>query len=252
MISTPYFFKVLLIFSNNCFLGSSKFIFLHHKQNARMALFSFTEENYIKSIFHLSNSDKMVSTNAIAQELNTKPASVTDMLQKLAEKDILVYQKYKGVKLKALGKDIAIRTIRKHRLWECFLVDKLEFGWDEVHEVAEQLEHIQSPKLTDSLDRFLAYPSYDPHGDPIPNKQGEFPSSLGKTLDAFVPGDTVKVKAVKDSSPQFLRYLEKLQIDLQSKIEILEVEDFDQSMLVKVNGITRSLSQLTCENIYAQ
>lgn len=217
-----------------------------------MGVFSFTEENYIKSIYHLGKNGALVSTNAIAQNLNTKPASVTDMLQKLAEKDILIYQKYKGVKLKELGKEIAIRTIRKHRLWECFLVDKLEFGWDEVHEVAEQLEHIQSPKLTDSLDTFLGFPSYDPHGDPIPNKQGIFPSSLGKTLDAFKPGDSLTVTAVKDSSPEFLRYLEKLQIDLKTKIEILEVEDFDQSMVVKINGIIKSLSKVTCENIYAQ
>ncbi len=194
----------------------------------------------------------MVSTNAIAQNLNTKAASVTDMLRKLSDKEILIYQKYKGVKLKALGESIAIKTIRKQRLWECFLVEKLEFGWDEVLEVAEQLEHIQSPKLTDSLDAFLGFPSYDPHGDPIPNKQGVFPSSLGKTLDAYKPGLKLKITAVKDSSPEFLRYLEKLKIDLKTKIEIIEIEDFDQSMVVKIDGVVRSLSQVTCQNIYAQ
>lgn len=217
-----------------------------------MVTYSFTEENYIKGIFLLGKNGSMVSTNAIAQNLNTKPASVSDMLRKLAEKDVLDYQKYKGVKLKSLGEEIAIKTIRKQRLWECFLVQKLEFGWDEVYEVAEQLEHIQSPKLTDSLDAFLGFPSYDPHGDPIPNKAGVFPSSLGKTLDAFKNGDRPSVTAVKDSSPEFLRYLEKLKIDLKTTIEILEIEEFDQSMLVKIKGENKSLSQITCQNIYAQ
>tara|TARA_R110002072_G_scaffold121230_19_gene254743 strand:- start:1877 stop:2530 length:654 start_codon:yes stop_codon:yes gene_type:complete len=217
-----------------------------------MSSFSFTEENYIKNIYLLGKSSPRVSTNAISKELNTKPASVTDMLRKLADKNILIYEKYKGVKLKPLGESIAIKTIRKQRLWEYFLVEKLEFGWDEVQELAEQLEHIQSPKLTDSLDAFLGFPNYDPHGDPIPNKAGVFPSSLGKTLDAFKAGDKVRVSAVKDSSPEFLRYLEKLKIELNTTLEIQEVEDFDKTMTVKIKGETRSLSQISCENIYAQ
>lgn len=214
-----------------------------------MPHYSYTEENYIKAIFQLSQSDKGASTNAIAQNLNTKPASVTDMLKKLSDKKLLDYQKYRGAQLTDLGRDVAIRTIRKHRLWECFLVDKLDFGWDEVHEVAEQLEHIQSPKLTDSLDSFLGFPSYDPHGDPIPNKEGIFPSQITKTLDSFEVGSKLKLKAVKDSSPEFLRYLEKHQIDLETELEILDIEDFDGSMSIKIKNKTVHLSAQSCQNL---
>ena len=217
-----------------------------------MSHYTYTEENYIKAIFQLSASEKGASTNAIAQNLNTRPASVTDMLKKLSDKRLLDYQKYRGAQLTDLGRQVAIKTIRKHRLWECFLVDKLDFGWDEVHEVAEQLEHIQSAKLTDSLDAFLGFPNYDPHGDPIPNKEGVFPKLNEQTLDAFAAGSTLEVKAVKDSSPDFLRYLEKLNIDLETKIEILDIEAFDKSMLVKIDGKTLSLSALTCQNLYVK
>lgn len=217
-----------------------------------MAHFSFTEENYIKGIYLLSADGQAASTNSIAKNLNTKPASVTDMLKKLSEKKVLDYKKYNGAQLTALGDKIALKTIRKHRLWECFLVDKLHFGWDEVHDVAEQLEHIQSEKLSDSLDAFLGFPSYDPHGDPIPNKEGVFPPMNSQTLDHFGVGSKLKIKAVKDSSTSFLRYLEKQNIDLETSIEILEIESFDQSMLLKINGKTTSLSAQVCENLFVQ
>jgi DtxR family Mn-dependent transcriptional regulator len=218
-----------------------------------MKKYSFTEENYLKAIYFLSKASKKgVSTTAIANSLETKPASVTDMLKKLSEKKLLHYQKYKGAQLTEKGEQVAIGTIRKHRLWECFLVDKLEFGWDEVHEVAEQLEHIQSPKLTDSLDSFLGFPKFDPHGDPIPDKEGVFPQRSNQTLDHFKAGDTVTVKGIKDTSPEFLKYLDKLQVDLGTSIEVMDVEDFDHSMTVKLHNKTLSLSALTCNNIYVK
>ena len=138
-------------------------------------MFSLSEENYLKSIYHLEAiHGKGISTNSIAKKLETKASSVTDMIKKLAEKEVLVYKKYQGVSLKTLGRKEAITIVRKHRLWEVFLVDKLNFSWDEVHDVAEQLEHIKSPKLIDELDVFLGFPKMDPHGDPIPDKEGNF------------------------------------------------------------------------------
>ena len=142
-------------------------------------MFSQSEENYIKAIYHLSAvSEKGISTNAIAEKLETKASSVTDMIKKLSEKKVVVYKKYHGVHLTEEGSKIAANVIRKHRLWEVFLVDKLNFSWDEVHDVAEQLEHIKSPKLINQLDALLGFPTHDPHGDPIPDKNGNL-----KTID---------------------------------------------------------------------
>ena len=136
-------------------------------------MFTLSEENYLKAIYHLELvSDKGISTNAIAEQLETKASSVSDMVKKLSDKNVLVYKKYKGVKLTDLGKHTAANIVRKHRLWEVFLVEKLNFSWDEVHDVAEQLEHIKSPKLINQIDALLGFPTHDPHGDPIPDKDG--------------------------------------------------------------------------------
>src|SRR5690554_7659989 len=142
-----------------------------------------SEENYLKIIYHLSlNSNSGVSTNAIAHAMESKPSSVTDMVQKLADKNLVAYKKYQGVQLTEKGKEVAMHIVRKHRLWEVFLVEKLGFSWDEVHDIAEQLEHIQSENLIDRLDKFLDFPTEDPHGDPIPNNKGELPK-LKRQLD---------------------------------------------------------------------
>src|SRR3984885_5178673 len=135
---------------------------------------TFTEENYLKAIYHLSHESGSVSTNQIAAALNTKAASVTDMLKKLADKALINYEKYQGVTLTSAGQKIALHIIRKHRLWEYFLVEKLNFKWDEVHEMAEEMEHISSVELIDRLDKFMDYPKHDPHGDPIPDSDGKF------------------------------------------------------------------------------
>ena len=216
-------------------------------------MFSSSEENYLKAIYHLSlTSLKGVSTNAIAKKLNTKPSSVTDMIKKLADKNVLVYKKYQGVQLTVEGKKTAANIIRKHRLWEVFLVEKLNFSWDEVHDVAEQLEHIKSAKLIDEIDALLGFPKYDPHGDPIPDKEGnldQIEKSLVSTLKVNEKGICV---GVHDSSATFLQFLDKQQIALGQEITILEKEDFDGSMTIKINQKEITISNKIANNLYVQ
>jgi len=211
---------------------------------------TLAEENYLKAIFKLSGKQKAsVSTNAIAVELETKASSVTDMIKKLTEKGFVNYQKYNGTSLTKKGHEIAVHIVRKHRLWEVFLVKKLNFQWDEVHDVAEQLEHIKSSKLVEHLDTFLGFPQYDPHGDPIPNKNGEFPKSFSAPLIDLTIGNKGKVVGVSQDNPSFLKYLDKLEIQLGSKIQVIEKVDFDQSLEVKINGKATHISSEVAKNI---
>lgn len=197
---------------------------------------SFAEENYLKAIYHLSESDDQeVSTNAIADKLNTRPASVSDMIRKLSEKGVVNYRKYQGVTLTKTGNSCALKVIRKHRLWEVFLVEKLNFNWDEVHDVAEQLEHIKSPLLIKRLDEFLGSPKYDPHGDPIPDENGVFSESVQVLLSQLDAGKEVMIVTIKDSSAAFLQYLDKLQIHPGARLKILEKIEYDDSMQIEVN-----------------
>lgn len=217
-----------------------------------MKTLSHSEENYLKEIFHLSGmSEKRVSTNGLATRLNTKASSITDMLQKLSEKKLVEYVKYKGCFLTEEGERIAIQIIRKHRLWETFLVNKLNFGWEEVHEVAEQLEHIDSEKLIDSLDRFLNYPKFDPHGDPIPDKEGNiaYRKSNIKLLDAAA-SSLVEIVRVNEDSLGLLKFLEQQDLTLGTELEVLEKYPFDDSMrILVVGGGEISLSKKVTENI---
>lgn len=210
-----------------------------------------SEENYLKAIFHLSNNGVgVVSTNSIADQLETKASSVTDMVKKLSEKNLVIYIKYKGVELTAAGKLHAAKVIRKHRLWEVFLVDKLRFSWDEVHEVAEQLEHIKSEKLVEELDSFLEYPKVDPHGDPIPDKNGNI-QKLDKVLLASCKANESGVfVGVENSSSEFLQYLDKLRLSLGASIKIMDRETFDNSMRIRVDQEEINISALTANNIY--
>lgn len=214
-------------------------------------MFSDSEENYLKAIFHLQRfvSDG-VSTNAIAEQMQTKASSVTDMIKKLADKKLVNYVKYQGVTLTAAGKKTAANIIRKHRLWEVFLVEKLEFNWDEVHEVAEQLEHIASDKLVDMLDKHLQYPKFDPHGDPIPSKDGTFPIRDKVLLSELQTGTSGVCVGVKDTSSSFLKFLDKNGIALGKKIKVLEREEFDDSLLIKIDAETLSISHLIASNLY--
>lgn len=214
---------------------------------------SQTEENYLKAIHSLFVvNNKAVSTNKIAEKLETKPSSVTDMVKKLADKNLVDYVKYQGVSLTATGKDIAVYVIRKHRLWEVFLVRHLGFGWDEVHEVAEQLEHVKSVKLTDSLDAFLEFPRYDPHGDPIPDKDGNFVKRNITVLSALKENEESKIVGVKDSSSAFLKYLDNADIKLGVAIKVLHKESFDNSMMLLIDGQKISISQQISSNLYVK
>lgn len=216
-------------------------------------MFSQSEENYIKAIYHLAAvSDKGISTNAIAKKLTTKASSVTDMIKKLSDKKVLVYKKYQGVTLTDFGKRTAANIIRKHRLWEVFLVEKLNFTWDEVHEVAEQLEHIKSPKLIDELDSFLGHPKRDPHGDPIPDKEGNLPQIQKSLLSTLEKNEKGVCVGVNDTSSEFLRFLDKQEIGLGKNIEVLDKEPFDDSFLVKINGKEMTISNKVANNIYIQ
>lgn len=191
-----------------------------------------SEQNYIKAIYKISEGlppTEWVNTNAIAELMNNRPASVTDMIKKLAEKGHLHYEPYTGVKLSDMGMAEAKKLIRKHRLWETFLYDKLGFSWDEVHQLAEELEHIESEKLTDRLDDFLGHPSFDPHGDPIPDKYGAFPIQSEVLLLDMRPGDKACIVGVKLHSTEFLQFLDSLDLRLGSHIEFLLSHSFDDS-----------------------
>lgn len=212
-----------------------------------------SEENYLKVIYHLSNlSPKGVNTNAIAAMLDTKASSVTDMLKKLSEKDWINYQKYQGVSLTDKGKLNAKIIVRKHRLWEVFLVEKLDFAWDEVHEVAEELEHIKSEKLINQLDQYLNFPSFDPHGDPIPNAKGEIIKIEKQLVSEIEVGNTITCVGVKDTSVDFLQYLNKQNISLGTKIKVLEKEPFDGTLKIEINNSVLVISDKIANNLYVK
>ncbi|MFT6865649.1 MAG: DtxR family Mn-dependent transcriptional regulator [Cyclobacteriaceae bacterium] len=200
---------------------------------------SLAEENYLKSIYHLSeNGNGEVSTNSIAEDINTKPASVSDMMRKLSDKGVIQYQKYKGVQISEKGRKIALGVIRKHRLWEVFLLEKLGFKWDEVHDIAEQLEHIKSPLLIKKLDEFLGHPTVDPHGDPIPDEHGEIHFEPQLSLAEMEVGKSGIVVNVPDSNPALLRHLDQIKMQLGSKIKIKDKVEFDGSVLISINEQT--------------
>lgn len=212
---------------------------------------SYTEENYLKAIYQQAEiSHKAVSTNALAEALGTSAAAVTDMVQRLHEKGLVAYQKYQGVNLSATGQAHALQVIRKHLLWEVFLVEKLKLGWEEVHEIAEQLEHIQSPLLDQRLNDFLGCPAYSPHGKPIPNAQGETTHKASVVLTSLEAGSQGVVVAIKEGDPQFLQYLSKRNIYLGASISVVEHMPFDQSIDISVDRLPKiNISQKISDNI---
>jgi DtxR family Mn-dependent transcriptional regulator len=212
---------------------------------------STSEENYIKAIYALSMAGENASTTTIAQQLNTKASSVTDMIRKLAEKGLVNYIKYKGVSLTHKGNQSALKTIRKHRLWEVFLVEKLGFGWDEVHEVAEQLEHIESDKLTSRLSSFLGNPNFDPHGDPIPSQAGELPATDLKPLSNCKKGEQLVLNRVKDGNPEFLQYLESISLRLGDQFTVNQIHSFDNTVeITKPDNTALSLSETVSNHLF--
>ena len=210
-----------------------------------------TTEDYLKAIFKISGPLKEgVSTNSIAEELSTKASSVSDMVKKLSDKNLVHYVKYQGTTLTEEGEKIALKVIRKHRLWEVFLVEKLKFGWDEIHEIAEQLEHIQSPKLIDRLDAHLGFPKNDPHRDPIPDKNGLFTTQAEFKLNQLKTGEKAILIGVSEDSKDFLNFLDKIGLKLGSKIEVVDYFSFDKSIKVKINDNSiLTFSELVSKNL---
>lgn len=218
-------------------------------------LVSYTEENYLKAIFALSRlyTDQEVSTNQISEHLKNKAASVTDMLKRLADKKLIDYKPYKGVKLTEKGKKTAVKVIRKHRLWEVFLVEKLNFEWDEVHDIAEQLEHVNSDKLIERLDEFLGKPKADPHGDPIPDASGRFGAQRSIALSDATGKHNLVVTGVNDHSSEFLKFLSGSGIGLGDQLKVEETNTYDGSLKIKVNNKrTLFLSSKAAENILVE
>jgi DtxR family transcriptional regulator, Mn-dependent transcriptional regulator len=214
-------------------------------------MLSSTEENYLKALLYLTlNSNKKeAGTNEIAGYLNVKPATANDMLKRLKEKKLIRYEKYGKISFSERGKKLATEVMRKHRLWETFLYEKLEFTWDEVHEVAEQLEHIQSDKLVDKLDKFLNYPKFDPHGDVIPNAKGEIHNPYKKTLAEIEAGKNCKMVAVKDNTAAFLQYVVQVGLVMNNKIKVIQKQPYDSLMVIEVDGKNVTISEKFAENI---
>ena len=210
-----------------------------------------TVENYLKSIFHLSaNSSDKVPTTRIAEHLGVKSSTVTDMIQKLKERKLVAYTKYQGVTLTARGKAVALDIVRKHRLWEVFLVEKLGFKWDEVHTIAEQLEHIQSGELIDRLDDFLDNPTQDPHGDPIPDRDGSFKQLSQQLMATLQEGDVATVSRVTEDEPSLLHFLDTQGLRLNASFRVKQIIAFDSSIIVEVADQAVSVSQKIASHIY--
>ena len=215
--------------------------------------YSASKENYLKAIFHLQQEQASVSTNALAQALQTKAASVTDMLKKLKAQKLLHYEKYKGVKLTVEGRKVAILIIRKHRLWEYFLVHNLGFGWEEVHEIAEELEHVSSKKLTDRLEEFLGFPQTDPHGDPIPDLQGRMPVN-NQVILADLPVNAIcTVSNIGDQTAEIMELLNHKNIRIGTKLEVKKKFSFDNSLEVKLrNQSAFTISEHLARNLFVK
>ena len=211
---------------------------------------SQTEENYIKAIYKIvERENKAASTNGISQAMQTTAASVTDMLKRLAASGFIHYEKYKGVMLTDAGRALATDLIRKHRLWESFLVEKLGFQWDEVHDIAEQLEHIKSRELVRRLDAFLDHPKFDPHGDPIPSEDGKFTLRKQAVLQNENPGSRLLVVGVREHTNPFLQHLNAINIGIDTELEILEKRDYDQSMRLMIGESEVLVSAKVANNI---
>lgn len=215
--------------------------------------FTTSEENYIKAIFHLQHVDAKVTTNELADRLRTKPASVSDMLKKLKAKKLLDYEKYQGFRLSEQGKKIALTVVRKHRLWEYFLVNKLDFGWDEVHEIAEELEHINSALLIEKLDAFLSFPKFDPHGDPIPDCNGKMEQAKQINLTDLEPNKPAEVSAVGSQSSELLELLKHKNIGIGTVLEVVRKFGFDHSIELKIKKVAPfSISQQLAQTLFVK
>lgn len=213
-------------------------------------MYSQAEENYLKGIYALEEKSRQnISTNTLAERMRTKASSVTDMLKKLSLKELVTYKKYQGVKLTDRGKKVALKVVRKHRLWEYFLVKNLNYSWHEVHEIAEQLEHIKSETLTDKLETFLKHPKFDPHGDPIPDKDGKIMLIKTVNLLKLKVGQKGVLDSLKDSSDVFLKYLNKKNLALRDRIKVIDIEPFDNSIHIETKTHQLVISKKVAANL---
>ncbi|MFD2034591.1 iron dependent repressor, metal binding and dimerization domain protein [Belliella marina] len=214
---------------------------------------SLVEENYLKALFSLANSNGEVNVIDLSKHLGIKMPSVTSMMKKLSAKELVAYESYKPVRLTEKGKKEAALIVRKHRLTEMYLVEKMGFGWEEVHDIAEQIEHINSPLFFDKLDKLLGYPNYDPHGSPIPDKDGKMVLREYRKLSDCKKGDKVKISAVINTTEEFLKFLNGKGIYLGLEAEIESIEPFDNSMVISLGGKTpEMLSNVVCERLLVE
>lgn len=212
-------------------------------------MLSLTEENYLKAIFHLVNAENTVTVNEISKLLNVKMPSVNNMMKKFAARKWVVYESYKPLQITSEGRRQAAQIVRKHRLTEMFLVEKMNFGWENVHEIAEQLEHIHSEEFFDKMDELLNFPKYDPHGEPIPDKDGNIIAQDLKKLSECSMGQILIFASVTISDDDFLTYLTEKNLELGKEIEVVQIEKYDRSMTVKIDGVPAVLSKIICEKI---
>lgn len=244
-----FFCKILHFFQE-----SQKIFFLNNLPTFA-AMLSDTEENYLKALLRITaehNGAGGAGTNQLAGTLNVRPATATDMLKKLREKQLVNYEKYGKITLTDTGRDLAVAIIRRHRLWETFLFDKLGFSWDQVHDIAEQLEHIKSEKLVERLDRFLGFPQFDPHGDVIPSAEGDYIHETRLTLAEAPEGNLYTIIAVKDNSPSFLQYVSQIGIGIHSEVIVLQRYGFDHSIALEIDGTKINISDKVAQNIYCR
>ena len=213
---------------------------------------SLTVENYLKALFHLSNDNGEVNVNDLSKHLDIKMPTVTSMMKKLAEKGLVHYESYKPVRLTKMGEKEAALILRKHRLTEMFLVQKMDFGWEEVHDIAEQIEHVNSPEFFNKMEELLGSPKFDPHGSPIPDREGNFQWKNYQSLSTCEAGNRVVLAAVTNSSQEFLKFLNSRDLRLGKELTISKVESFDGSMLVKYDHRTETLSQMVCEKLLVE
>lgn len=213
-------------------------------------MYSKTEEDYLKAIYHFTGQeDEKVGTSTLAEHLSNKPASVTDMLRKLSEKKLIHYKKSHGVTLTEKGRRVVLQVVRKHRIWEVFLVEKLKFGWEEVHVIADQLEHVHSELLINKLDDFLGNPEFDPHGDPIPSKDGVLPEAITLPLSEISPGQSITFVSVASDQAALLQYLDKIRLRIGDTLHVLEKEVFDGSVKLKIRDEEVQVSHKVAEHV---
>jgi DtxR family Mn-dependent transcriptional regulator len=217
-----------------------------------MLNFSASEENYLKTIFHLQTKDNNVTTNELAEKLRTKPASITDMMKKLKSRKLVNYQPYRGFRLTTEGRKVAIGIIRRHRLWEYFLSEKLNFSWDEVHEVAEQLEHVSNKKLIDKLDEYLAFPKFDPHGDPIPDTNGKMETGKQISLADVAVNKPARICYVANQSPLLLEYLQEKKIKIGAPVIVKRKFIYDNSLEIKLENNLLTITGQLAKNIFVK